>query len=446
MAIENYISPENLLAAPLFAPEQLGKQIGNALVLAPHPDDEVLGCGGLIQFLLEQKMEIVVCFITSGNASHPNSKKFPSKKLGDLREGEARTSCKILGVATENIIFLKQPDSLLESLDESITRTLNSKIAEIIRNHNISSIILPWRRDPHPDHRATFLLGKNAAKLVDEPIQLMEYPIWLWKNSHKKDWPRKNEVEIYRLDVLEKKSKKVEAIHAHKSQTSTLIDDDPQGFILTDDLLSPFLTSFEFYFFDKKENMKSLTEEYFKSLYSHNPDPWNFRNSEYEKQKYETIDKYLKNRFYKNGLELGCAIGVHTSHLAAHCEKLLAVDISEDAISTAKETIQIPNVKFKTMDVSADFPKASFDFISMCEMGYYFDLKTLAELFNNISESLKNKGQFLMVHWTSYVREYPLSGKRVHELFSELNKEENLFTLISSSTEDRYELVLWQKN
>src|SRR5690606_28539868 len=125
-----------------------------------------------------------------------------------------------------------------------------------------------------------------------------------------------------------------------------LIDDDPQGFILTEDLLAPFLTPFEYFFFNKEENLNSLSKSYFDSLYSQNSDPWNFRNSEYEKRKYKTIDTYLRNKQFKKGLELGCSIGEHTSHLANHCNKLIAVDISEEAIATAKDQNKLPQVKY----------------------------------------------------------------------------------------------------
>ena len=79
-----------------------------------------------------------------------------------------------------------------------------------------------------------------------------------------------------------------------------------------------------------------MAQDYFDTLYSNNEDPWNFKNSTYEERKYQKINTFLENRKYDLGLELGCSIGVHTSFLAAHCKKLLAVDISEDAVATAK--------------------------------------------------------------------------------------------------------------
>ena len=439
------LTASDILEAPLFAPEQLGKQMGHSLILAPHPDDESLGCGGLIQYLLEQKMTVIVCFVTSGEASHRHSKKYPPKKLAILREKEARKACDILGVKPSHVFFLHQPDSKLQELNQEQKGVIVAKLADLVKEFEISSLVLPWRMDPHPDHRAAFEMGKKAIEHCEESIQLVEFPIWLWKNSSSQDWPIKESVEIFRLDISKLLEKKRAAIYAHASQTSTLIDDDPEGFTLSDDLLSPFLIPFEFFFFNKEENLRSLSKSYFDSLYSNNSDPWNFRTSEYEKRKYATIDKYLKDTKYNKGLELGCSIGEHTSHLAAHCKSLLAVDVSEDAIAEAKVQNALPNVLYKVADILQEFPEDQFTFISMCEIGYYFDRKNLLSVFQNVADYLEENGDFLMVHWTSYVREYPLNGRLVHQMFEKFNKEKGLFSLISSFTDDRYELVLWRK-
>src|SRR5699024_2713979 len=146
-----------------------------------------------------------------------------------------------------------------------------------------------------------------ALKMCDNKIQMVQYPIWLWKNSSPQDWPSKKKIEVFRLDISSKLERKKEAIYAHASQTTKLIGDDPQGFILTDNLLSPFFTPYEFYFFQKEKNLKSLSKDYFDTLYTYDADPWNFRTSAYEKQKYQSISDCIKNQYYKKGLELGCS-------------------------------------------------------------------------------------------------------------------------------------------
>lgn len=442
-----YITPEQIISSPLLAIEQLGKQIGAALILAPHPDDEALGCGGLIQYLTKQNISVWVCFITSGGASHPGSIKYPPIKLEALREQESIKSCEILGVDPSNIIFLRAPDSFLKDLNQEEKGKLTQKISQLMKNLPLASIIVPWRRDSHLDHRATYEIAKEAIDSCDKDIQLIEYPIWLWKNSKSEDWPLTNEVEIFSLDISEMLTKKEKAIYAHRSQTSTFIEDDPNGFQLTPTLLEPFLYISEFYFFPSKNEIHSLNKEYFDALYAHNSDPWNFRNSEYESLKYSKIDSFIEDKIYDDGLELGCSIGIHTALLASHCKRLLAIDISEEAIETAERNNKnLSNVEFQMADVVKEFPIGPFEFITMCEIGYYFIKEELVSTFQNISDNLTKNGDFLMVHWTSFVREYPLSGRQVHQLFKEFNEEHKLFSVVASYTHEKYELILWQKD
>ncbi len=442
---KNHETSEDIFSSPLLAKEQLSKQFGTTLIVAPHPDDESLGCGGIIQYLLKQQTPVFVCFITSGEASHPYSLKYPSKVLSKLRERESIKACKILGINSDHITFFRCKDGGLSTMNSFQKKDLILNLGNLIYHKNISSVFLPWRRDGHPDHKATYEIGRIAVEELNKNIQIVEYPIWLWKNSEKQDWPISEEVEIFRLDISEMLLKKRKAIFAHKSQTTNLIDDAQGGFLLTADLLSPFLRSEEFFFIESRNESKSLNKEYFDSIYSNNSDPWNFRNSEYENSKYEKINSFLKDKFFSQGLELGCSIGVHTGFLSIHCKHLLAVDINENAIKTAIElNPNLSNVEFKVEDILINFPEGPFEFISMCEMGYYFTKEKLQFLYQEIYKNLSPNGYFLMVHWLSFVREYPLTGRKVRNLFENSTQFEN-FSLDSFYENESYELALWKK-
>lgn len=446
MSKQNHLILNQLLSSPFLAVEQLDKQLGRTLIMAPHPDDEALGCGGLILHLRSQNIPVWVVFVTSGDASHLNSKDYPPQILASLRENEAKKSCEILGVEPCNIFFLRQPDSLLSYIEYSTKTEIASVILKLLEQFAIASLFLPWRRDPHPDHRITYEIGIKAVGMAGHEIQLVEYPIWLWKKSEKEDWPIKEEVEIFRLNIEEMLPLKKLAIFEHESQTSNLIKDDPEGFILTQDLLSPFLKTFEVYLFSSQKMKVSLGRDYFDKLYSVNPDPWNFRKSDYEKSKYEKIQSFLEDKNYRIGLELGCSIGIQTRYLATNCDHLLAVDVSKDAIVSARElNTDLLNVLFLEMDIIQEFPKDRFNFISLCEIGYYFERDMLISLFEKIAEHLKKNGHFLMVHWTSFVRDYPITGRQVHQLFRDLNKKNHQFRCISSYVHESYELLLWKK-
>jgi LmbE family N-acetylglucosaminyl deacetylase len=89
------------------------------LVLAPHPDDEVIGCAGVLQQALAKHLPVQVVFLTAGDNNqwafalarrHPVIMPRAVRAMGQVRELEARTAAGVLGVATNNLVFLGYPD------------------------------------------------------------------------------------------------------------------------------------------------------------------------------------------------------------------------------------------------------------------------------------------------------------------------------------------------
>jgi LmbE family N-acetylglucosaminyl deacetylase/phospholipid N-methyltransferase len=438
-----------LEAVPPLNLKSLHYDIGPSLVLSPHPDDESLGCGGMIALLREKGIPVHVAFITDGGASHPNSLQFPPHKLAALRKQEATAACKVLGVDDDALYFFEQPDgNLSESLAEKSV-ILVEKLAKIIEKWKFKSLFIPYKKDAHDDHRATWKLAQLAMQQSNHKLTCIEYPIWLWKNGKKADYPDLSEYNFFRLNISGVNERKKSAIAAHRSQVTRFIDDDPEGFCLTPELLEPFLGNEEYFFFPKKDAAHSLTKNYFDKLYQQQTDPWNFEQSAYENEKYQETLKVL-DAHYNSALEIGCSVGVLTNQLAARCAKLLAVDISEKPLKIAEKRCENQQqVTFKALDISKEFPKNghdAYDLILISEMGYYLTEDKLLELYQNCQKNLNNQGQILLVHWTGFVEEYPLSGKEVHRLFEKYNAEEMVFSELATITRSEYELVLWQKN
>ncbi len=215
------------------APEQCVTGFGTTLIVAPHADDESLGCGGAIALLRKYGQEVFILLLSDGTLSHPNSTQYPSEKLRDLREAELENAATILGVPAAG-------SAAFEAAVQSISGLLNKL--------NPQSIFVPWRRDPHPDHRAAFQLIKAAST---QGAKLYEYPIWLEESGHCEDAPKEAEVTPFRLDISSVLEQKQQAIAAHLSQTTNLISDDPEGFTLSQTMLDRFKVPYETFFLPK---------------------------------------------------------------------------------------------------------------------------------------------------------------------------------------------------
>jgi len=233
---------------PLAAAETV-VEWGNVLIVAPHPDDESLGCGGAIALLRRFNLEVSILILSDGTLSHPNSQKYPKEKLRDLRETELKSAAQILGVGEKSVKFFRFPDRAVPNANSPDFDSAVALCLDYLTQINARTIFVPWRRDPHPDHRAAYALIKAAS---ENSARIIEYPIWLWEIAESADAPRVDEVTAWRLDISRVFGKKQRAIRAHQSQTTDLIDDDPQGFRLTENILANFAGDDEVYLEEKR--------------------------------------------------------------------------------------------------------------------------------------------------------------------------------------------------
>ena len=233
-------------AVPLLPPKTVCSW-GKTLVVAPHPDDESLGCGGAIALLSSHDIPVNVLFISDGTGSHPNSQKYPAPVLRDLREGEAREALSRLGVSPSCAAFLRLRDGAVPGDGLPGFAGAAALCRAYLADCGPQTILLPWRRDPHPDHRATSRIVQAAlAELTDKP-HLLEYPIWAWERAAPEDAPQPHEARAFRLDISRVKAVKRSAVDAHQSQVTHLIDDDPQGFWLSPEVIAHFERPWEVY-------------------------------------------------------------------------------------------------------------------------------------------------------------------------------------------------------
>jgi LmbE family N-acetylglucosaminyl deacetylase len=203
------------------------------LVVAPHPDDESLACGGLISLAARNGVAFSVIFVTDGGASHSNSKIWPRARLAAQREQEACRALTCLGVGDAPRLFLRLPDANMPAPHVPAWRDAVESVRDVLMGFTPDLLILPWRRDPHCDHQASWLLARHALEETALQPEILEYAIWLDELGEAGDHPRCGEMELLHVDVGAVLPQKRAAIAAHVSQTTALIQDDPNGFRLT---------------------------------------------------------------------------------------------------------------------------------------------------------------------------------------------------------------------
>jgi SAM-dependent methyltransferase len=165
---------------------------------------------------------------------------------------------------------------------------------------------------------------------------------------------------------------------------------------------------------------ETVSPDYFAKIYETNADPWQFESSPYEREKYIVSLTALPFERYRQGFEIGGSIGVLTHMLADRCNRLLSVDVSPVAQRCARARCSDqPHVDFKIMQFPRETPAQTFDLIVLSEVGYYLCERDLLIARDWIIKSLQPGGHLLLVHWTPFVEDYPLTGDEVHDCFLE---------------------------
>jgi predicted TPR repeat methyltransferase len=156
--------------------------------------------------------------------------------------------------------------------------------------------------------------------------------------------------------------------------------------------------------------MPRYDRAYWDALYAQDIDPWHFRTSAYERDKYATTIAALGGRTFRCGLELGCSIGVLTRQLAAHCDRLVAVDTSERALEEARRHCPYAHVEFRQAHLPNGHLDGRYDLIVASEILYYLHPPALIALARRLKKMAEPDAWLLSVHWTGST-DYPLSAQ-----------------------------------
>lgn len=218
------------------------------LVIAPHPDDESLGCGGLIASLRQSGIAVHVIFTTDGSMSHPGSQNTSAIGRCKMREQEAISALHVLGVDEHCVTFLRGQDSDLPAQGEKGFAGFVALLKGIIDTVQPGLVLVPYEFDPHRDHRASWQI--TVAALADYPeTAIWQYLIWLYTLGKDQDVEPLSNIPggIQYLPMQPFKKLKKKAIIQHHSQLNLHVFEDPTGFMLKDEVLQNFYGDKEYY-------------------------------------------------------------------------------------------------------------------------------------------------------------------------------------------------------
>jgi len=208
---------------------------GAILVIAPHMDDESLGCG-LLLASRPDKDRLHVVFATDGSHSpaRAGQSREEARDLTRVRRDEALAALAVLGVPAENAGFLGFEDGALERAGPQF----EAAIVEQARQRGAAFVFVPFRYDRHPDHLAinrAAWAAKRRGAIEAAVVEYFVYSQWrLLPSGDVRDYldPRL----LRRLELGPLTQLKRRALECHRSQTTRFFDWQTRP-ILTADLV-----------------------------------------------------------------------------------------------------------------------------------------------------------------------------------------------------------------
>lgn len=201
-----------LAALEVVTPEQLVPAGARAVIISPHPDDEILACAGLLQRLARAQRPLLLISVTDGCASHPGSRYWTPHRLARVRPQESAVALARLGLSPDRLTWLRGgfPDTAVARHETDLQDFLE-------RNLQPGDVVFTtWHEDGHSDHDAVGRASLAAARKVGARVH--ELPVWAWHWASPEDprlpWQRARKLLLDPPTLARKRH----AVHAFISQ------------------------------------------------------------------------------------------------------------------------------------------------------------------------------------------------------------------------------------
>ena len=217
------------------------------LIVAPHQDDEVLGCGGLIALKRRAGAVVRVVFVTDGAAAYGPLPETQKALLQRRRRREALDAVRELGLSEADVTFLDAPDGSLRLVEGAARSELQQALIEQVRAIRAREVFVTHRHDWSEDHRACYELARDALAQIDDDVELWQYAVWLlWSALIVRDFGAGEFSHAKRLAIRQVLSIKRRALRAHRSQCESRGLDQPA--VLESGFQSRFCADHEVFF------------------------------------------------------------------------------------------------------------------------------------------------------------------------------------------------------
>lgn len=202
----------HLARATWLSPDQLCPPGRRLVLVAPHPDDEILMAGGLLAGFQGREQDLVLISATNGEGSHPHSAHWSEHRLHRQRPLESRHALQQLDLDFNHLDWrrLNLKDGALPRDEAFLVNHLN----QLLKPDDL--LMTTWRGDGHCDHEAAGRACAQAAQA--RRAQLAEVPVWAWHWAVPDDarlpWPRAHRLQLDEARLARKR----QALAAHASQ------------------------------------------------------------------------------------------------------------------------------------------------------------------------------------------------------------------------------------
>ncbi|RIX98179.1 methyltransferase domain-containing protein [Aureimonas flava] len=395
------------------APEVCGERLigpGALVVLSPHPDDETIGCSGLILAAARLGRAVGVVALTDGEGSHPGSVEVPPTRLAAIRVAEQQAAMASLGHPSPEWLRLGLPDGA--SGRDGRFGAAADEIASFCERIGASALTAPHPDDPHPDHHAAAALAMEVRRRLPN-LRILHYEVWSRRLGDEAPFRAEGLVPFRVRTAIGAKRR---ALNCHESQLGHVVPDDPGGFVLP----AWFLGAMD----EPTETASWLAmpgdvpgPDHFARLYAADGDPWHVRSSPYERDKRAAAVAMLAGHSYGRLLEAGCGEGHLTAAIlhAGVAREAIAFDRDPAIVARANAMGWGADMRFVEGAMPDAVPEGRFDLVVLSEVLYFLSEVELIRFGDVLRGRLADGAHILLISYLG-ATDTPLDGRAASDL------------------------------